>query len=101
MFHVSIFNSCLSNNANRRSRELIYLDYHRLEHIEDEIYCLGFQNKPLNHKKNGFFLIEGVCYCDNKEKCEQFVKQARKNYLQVIIFLILLFRKNLPMPKKG
>jgi len=75
LFHVCIYNSIYSSQANRLMKEMIFLDSHSLLDLARQIHCLAKAKTS-----RGFFVINGTIYCDREVDCAAFLKKTRKNF---------------------
>lgn len=77
LYHVSIFNSIHSTQAGKLMKEVIFLDNHTLLHLARLITCLSQHSVS-----RGFFILNGVVYCDREVDCASFLKKTREKFLE-------------------
>ena len=75
LYHICIFNSIHSTQAGRLMKEMIFLDNQTLYTLARQIICLA------KHKvSRGFFVLNGVIYCDREADCADFIKKSQQNF---------------------
>jgi len=75
LYHICIFNSIHSTQAGRLMKEMIFLDNQTLYTLARQVICLA------KHKvSRGFFVLNGVIYCDRESDCADFIKKSHRNF---------------------